>query len=64
MNPITLYMLANLVHGFDELARRILQHEVLDAMGGWGLLTLAVMQSLIAVWFAWLFYKNKFFLRV
>lgn len=64
MNPITLYMLANLIGGYGLLVHRVVHREWFEAMGYWGPLLVAVLESLIAIWFAWLLYKNKFFLRI
>jgi len=64
MNPITLYMLNNLVSGYDSLAARIALDHWMARVEPWGELGVAVAAALIPVWIAWLMSRNKAFLRV
>ena len=65
MNPITLYMLANLIDGgYEGITQRLLHGDIQAAMGGNASLVMATVGALVPVWLAWVLHKNKCFLRV
>lgn len=64
MNPITVYMLNNLVGGYGSLVRRVALDRWIEPLAPWGQLGVAIISLLIPVWLAWLMYKKGFFLRV
>lgn len=64
MNPITLYLLNNMVGGYDSLVRRFALDRWVEPAAPWGNLVVAIVTTLIPVWIAWLMYRSKFFIRV
>ena len=67
-NPITLYLLDNIV-GFDKLARRFAGGDVRRVLEstfgtGTGDLAIAIVAIAIAVVLAWFLYRRKIFLRI
>jgi predicted acyltransferase len=69
MNPLTLYLLNELVGGYDGLALRITGGPVqgfLDAHAGNGIgyLVVALTSLLLLFWFAHFLYKRKIFIRL
>ncbi|HUF62561.1 MAG TPA: DUF5009 domain-containing protein [Verrucomicrobiales bacterium] len=63
MNPITIYMLTNLVD-FEDLVRRVLHRPLVDLLSPFGELLVAAASLLLAVGVcAWL-YRKRIFLRV
>ena len=67
-NPITLYMLDNIV-GFDRFAKRFVGGDIRRVLEssfgpGAGDLAIAVVGTLIAIVLAWFLYRRKIFLRV
>ncbi len=65
MNPLTLYMLNNMVDGFDTLIGRVIHTRWIEAAGpAAGPFTLAVLTTLVPIALAWLLYRNKAFIRV
>lgn len=65
MNPITLYMLANLIDGgYGGVVRRLIHTELQASMGINAPLVMATIGALVPVWLAWVLYKNKCFIRV
>jgi predicted acyltransferase len=63
MNPITIYLVFNLV-AFDEFADRILGGPVKAALGGWGLLAINVLVVAMMFAFVRFLYKRQIFLRL
>ncbi len=64
MNCITIYMLRNLVGGFNKLVGRVVHPPVVDAMGEWGDLVVTILGLLIAFAICRYLYFRKIFLRV
>ena len=64
MNPITLYMLAELVGGYGSVIRRLILPQMVDSMGAYGPLIMAAIGAMVPIWLAWVLYRNKCFLRV
>lgn len=64
MNPITLYVLRNLVGGYTGLVRRVLHQHWITQTQPWGTLVVGVISVLIPIWIAWVMYRKKIFLRV
>jgi len=67
-NPITLYMLDNIV-GFDRFAKRFVGGDIRRVLEssfgpGTGDLAIAIVGILIAIVLAWFLYRRKIFLRV
>ena len=67
-NPITLYLLDNIV-GFDKFAHRFVGGDIQRALEssfgpGSGELAVAIVGMLIAIVLAWFLYRRKIFLRV
>jgi len=63
MNPITIYMLANLV-GFSSLVRRVVHQQYFDAIQPWGDLLLALLSLLLAIGICYVLYRKRIFIRV
>ncbi|MEZ6119978.1 MAG: hypothetical protein R3C28_25870 [Pirellulaceae bacterium] len=64
MNPITIYLLGDLVGGYRALVRRVIHQPVVDAMGNYGDLVIAVLGLLLAIWIANWMYRRKIFIRI
>ena len=67
MNPITIYMMRNLVR-FNDVAPRLVGGPVKEfmdtAVPGLGDLLIAFTGMLLALWVCWFLYRRKIFLRV
>ena len=63
MNPITIYMLTNLID-FQGLVRRVIHQPLVDLAAPYGELLVSVLALGLAVGVCWLLYRNRIFLRV
>lgn len=67
MNPITIYLLGNVI-SFDDVAARVLGGPVsawLDTFSsGLGAVAISVGGMMLAVWICWFLYQRKLFLRL
>jgi predicted acyltransferase len=67
MNPITIYLLGNVIK-FDDVAARVLGGPVsawLDTFSaGLGAVAISVGGMLMAVWICWFLHRQKLFLRL
>ena len=63
MNPITIYMLTNLID-FQDLVRRVIHQPLVDLAAPYGELLVSVLALGLAVGVCWLLYRNRIFLRV
>lgn len=65
MNPITLYMLNNMVGGYRTLVERVIHDRWIESAGPeTGPVVMAVFATLVPVALAWVLYRNKAFIRV
>lgn len=64
MNSIAIYMLGNLLGGFESISRRIIHHSVEDAMGPWGGFVVTSLGLSLAIMFCWYLYRQRIFIRV
>lgn len=65
MNPITIYMLANMFEGgFTGLVERVALDRWMEPWLPWSQLAVAVVALLFAIWIARVMYRNNFFIRV
>lgn len=63
MNPIAIYMLANLV-GFSRLVRRVVHQDMVDAINPWGNLLVALLSLLVAVGICYVLHRKRIYIRV
>ena len=63
MNPIAIYMLANLL-GFSGLVRRVVHQELVDAINPWGHLLVALLSLLLAVGICYVLHRKRIYVRV
>ena len=63
MNPITIYMLGNLID-FQALVRRVIHRPVLDRIEPYGQLVVSLIALALAVGVCRVLYKRRIFLRV
>ncbi len=63
MNPITIYMLTNLID-FEDLVRRVLHRPLVDLLSPYGELLVAAASLLLAVGVCGWLYRKRIFLRV
>ncbi len=63
MNPITLYMISNLVN-VERIARRFVGGDVSQSLGSYGQLAMAIVSLLIMLGIARFMYRRQIFLRL
>jgi len=63
MNPITIYLVFNLVQ-FDDLVERLIGGPVKQALGSWGPLAINVLVVAMMFAFVGFLYKRQIFLRL
>ena len=63
MNPIAIYMLANML-GFSGLVRRVVHQDMVDAINPWGNLLVALLSLLLAAGICYVLHRKRIYIRV